>query len=122
MANHAEGDQQELYSDWGFKIILIQTILDEGWIEADDPQLTVKRQALGATFGSALAGYYEGLRWSVVEDEEGRELCLRYRETSILLFPLTMISKRLENGEAVDAKGMMAGICNRLDEIRGEAS
>ena len=37
----------------------------------------------------------------VVEDEHGRDLALRDRDTSIILFPMTMISKRIERGETV---------------------
>ena len=43
-----------------------------------------------------------GLAWIAVEDEYGRDPALRDGETSIILFPMTTISKRIERGEIVD--------------------
>ena len=40
-----------------------------------------------------------GFHWVIVEDQYGRDLALQYEKTSIIIFPLTMISKRVEKGE-----------------------
>ena len=42
------------------------------------------------------------MKWVVVEDEHGRSPAVRMPGTSVILFPLTMISKRVEQGESVD--------------------
>ena len=36
----------------------------------------------------------------MVEDEKGRDPAIRIPGTTVILFPLTMISKRIERGEA----------------------
>jgi len=45
-----------------------------------------------------------GLDWWIVEDEYGRDPCLRYEHTTLQINPLTMISKRLERGERVSER------------------
>lgn len=56
----------------------------------------------------------------MVEDEYGRDPAIRYKETTLLVFPQTMISKRVEAGEAVDVRVMYEGLCKQLEEIRAE--
>ena len=42
------------------------------------------------------------MEWVMVEDEHGHDPAARVPGTSIVVFPLTMISKRVERGESVD--------------------
>lgn len=56
--------------------------------------------ALGRIFARTI----EGLDWWLVEDEYGRNICLRYRETTLRVNRITMISKRIERGEDVDVQ------------------
>jgi hypothetical protein len=58
--------------------------------------------------------------WWMVEDEYGRDPAIRYKETTLLVFPQTMISKRVEDGVPVDVQDMYNGLCERLEEIRVE--
>jgi hypothetical protein len=76
----------------------------------------LKLQCLGITFGDAVAQEL-GLEWVSVEDEYGRDPALRLSGTSVILFPLTMISKRMERGEEVDILAMFRGTCERVREI-----
>ena len=46
----------------------------------------------------------------MVEDEFGRDPAIRYKETTLLLFPLTMISKRIEDGELVNVMAIYEGL------------
>src|SRR5262245_47540448 len=80
-------DKYETVED---KIRLLQTILDGNWIAPDE---TWKLQSLGITLGDILVQTM-GLTWVAVEDEYGRDPALRDGDTSIILFPMTMISKR----------------------------
>jgi hypothetical protein len=80
------------------KIHLLQTILDENWVAADE---TWKLHSLGITLGDILVQTM-GFIWVAFEDEDGRDPALRDGDTSITLFPMTMISKRIEDGEIVN--------------------
>jgi len=74
---------------------VIQLVLDEGpYTEFPGSELV----ALGTAFGDVLAQEV-GLHWVRYTDEEGTDLALRYRESSIVVFPRSMILKRLERGE-----------------------
>ena len=53
-----------------------------------------------------------------IEDELGRDPALILEGTSIKLFPLTMISKRIEKGESVDVYDLFEGICEKVFEIK----
>lgn len=88
------------------KLGLLQAILDAGWIERTE---TVKLQSLGTTLGDALVQEL-GLEWVAVEDEYGRSLAVRFPGTTVIAFPRTMISKRVERGDKVDVKQLFEGI------------
>ena len=79
-------------------LFLLQRLLDEDVISRDPYAL----QCLGAVLGRIMAANIPGLDWILIEDETGKDMCLRYADTSLCIFPLTMISKRIERGEAAD--------------------
>lgn len=70
------------------------------------PKRTWELQALGICFGDALTSYIQGLNWMLVTDEYGTDPTLRYRNSSLQINALTMISKRVEGGEDVDIAAM----------------
>ena len=82
-------------SDFG----LLQELLDKK-VTAKDK--TWELQSMGVVFGDALAATIEGLEWWEVTDEYGTDPTLRYRETTLQISALTMISKRVEDGEECD--------------------
>lgn len=96
---------------------LLQTTLDAGLVE---PEATYSLQALGMAFGKVFVENNEGYDWWMVEDEYGRDPAVRYRETTLLVFPQTMISKRIEDGEAVVVREMYDGLRETLEEVRAE--
>ena len=51
-----------------------------------------------------------------IEDEYGRDPALIFEGTSIVVFPLTMISKRIEKGEDIDVYDLFKGICSIIEE------
>ncbi len=77
---------------------VLQALLDAKAIAATE---TYELQCLGIVLGTRLIDHIPGLDWVIVEDEYGRDPALRYRDAQLLLFPLTMISKRVEDGEIV---------------------
>lgn len=96
---------------------LLQRVLDSNLLE---PEATYSLQALGVVFGKVFVENNEHYDWWMVEDEYGRDPAIRYKETTLLVFPQTMISKRIEDGEAVDVQAMYEGLCEQLEEIRTE--
>jgi hypothetical protein len=71
---------------------ILQQIVDRAGLTPDD---TFQLQALGVALGDVLAAQ-EGLEWVVLDDDLGRSRALRVDDTDQLLFPVTMISKRVE--------------------------
>lgn len=100
------------------KLRVIDIILREHWVAAEE---TVKLQCLGIAFGDALVQRL-GLKWVAVEDEYGRDPALQLEGTSILLFPLTTISKRIERGESVDVYDLFERACGTVERIVREST
>jgi hypothetical protein len=71
---------------------VLQDLLDR---EVIAPDRTAELQALGVALGDVMAARF-GLDWVSYEDEFGRSRALRLGETDVVIFPVTMISKRVE--------------------------
>ena len=95
---HFTDNVEEKYAPVAGKLRVIDAILVNGWVASNE---TWKLQALGAAFGDAL-GQELLLDWVSVEDELGATAALNWPGTSILSYPLTTISKRVERAEKVD--------------------
>lgn len=76
------------------------------------PEQTYELQALGVVLGDVFVQEM-GFKWVMVSDEYGRDPALQYQDSPILLFPLTMIAKRIERGETVDAFALYEGIAEQ---------
>ncbi len=111
---HFEPASQPLYEEYDQKLRLLDAIIQNGWIE---PSETWKLQSLGITLGDAFVQRC-GFEWVSVEDEYGRDPALRLPGTTIILYPLTMISKRVEKGESVDVYSLIDGVAQKADEVR----
>lgn len=116
--DHYEPDAQHKYGTVEGKLRLLDTVIRSKWIE---PSETWKLQSLGIALGDALVQAL-GLSWVMVEDEQGRDPALRDDGTTTIVFPLTMISKRIERGEDVDVRELFALICKRVSEMRSGAT
>jgi len=95
---------------------LIQRIVDD---EILTPEMTYELQCLGVALGRIVAKTIADLDWYIVEDEYGRDPTLRYLQTSFHFNPLTMISKRVEEGSKVDVKSLYDWICEKLNVLKG---
>ncbi len=71
-------------------------------------------QALGMSFGQILAAQDSNYDWWMIDDIDGRDPCLRYRNTDLLVFPLTLISRRVEEGEDVQVDQLYHEITEQL--------
>lgn len=99
------------------KVGTIRAILDAGIYSVDD---TYELQCLGIVLGDAFVQDM-GMQWVIVTDEYGTDPALRDPNSrSILLFPLTMISKRIERGEQVDVLDLYNGVANEIEQMRAE--
>ncbi|MCQ4145335.1 DUF3806 domain-containing protein [Vogesella sp. AC12] len=101
-------DLLEKYTTVAGKLGTLRSLLD---VRQFQPEQTYELQAMGVVLGDVFVQDM-GFEWVMVSDEYGRDPALQYRNSSILLFPLTMISKRIESGEAVDVFALYNGIAD----------
>jgi len=111
---HYEPESRHKYNSLDGKLRLLDTIIRSGWIERTEKW---KLQSLGITFGDALVQKM-GLVWVTVEDEYGRDPALHDWGTTIIIFPLTAISKRIERSEQVDVHELFDGFCRLIEKER----
>lgn len=71
---------------------ILQRVVD---LKIVKPDQTFELQALGVALGDVMAEQL-GLDWVVVEDEWGRSRALRLGQTETVIFPVTMVAKRIE--------------------------
>jgi hypothetical protein len=109
---HFTEDSINKYDTIEGKLYLLQGILDNEFYSKNQ---TMELQSLGIAFGDALAQKLK-LEWMEVEDEYGIDPALVHIDTSIRLFPLTMISKRIENNEKINVEELFNGICGITNE------
>jgi hypothetical protein len=95
-------------------LALIQQLLDTRTIE---PESTYTLQALGLAFGDVFIHENEGFDWWMVEDEYGRDPALRYQHSSLLAFPRTMLSKRIEDGEHPNVIDLFEQLTDRMTQL-----
>lgn len=103
----------EKYASIDGKLRVVDAILSQHWLRPDQ---TAELQSLGVAFGDALAQKLM-LEWVTVEDEYGRDPTLNWPGTTVLCHTLTMISKRVEDGEEVDVYELFEMTVDRLREL-----
>lgn len=109
-------DTQSKYRTPAGKLGTIRAVLEKGVFRPDQ---TFELQGLGIILGDALSEQL-GLVWKMVDDEHGANPCLVAEGTSIVVFPQTMISKRIERGETVDVFDLFNWTCAEVDEMRAK--
>jgi Domain of unknown function (DUF3806) len=92
----------------------IQQILDRGIVARE---ATYTLQALGMAFGKVFVSDNEGYDWWMVQDKYGRDPAIPFRLTTLLAFPRTMLSKRVEDGDSIDVLGLYDQLRDRLSEL-----
>lgn len=114
--DHYDESARGAYLSVDGKLQLLDTILPSNWITAAE---TLKLQCLGVTFGDALA-QQSGLIWVAVDDQRGRDPTLTLEGSTLRIFPLTSISKRVDRGEDVDVYALFDDACATIEQLRGE--
>lgn len=95
-------------------IELLQALLDKRLVQ---PTQTRELQAMGLILGEHLARDLD-MHWVIYEDQEGRSRALRYGATDAYLFPMTMISRRVEAGSTTPVKDIYQKAYDIIDAIR----
>lgn len=96
----------------------LQRIIDRDLVDSED-SLTL--QALGAVLGDVMRDQIEELEWKVYEDELGRSRALCLRDTQECLFPITMLSRRMEVGLKPDVRRIYDDALERIEPLLPEA-
>lgn len=80
----------------------LQRIINNELVEVDDHET---QQALGVVLGNVmLADFPNTFEWKVYEDDLGRSRAICVKQTSSCLFPVTMLSRRMEVGTKPNVK------------------
>lgn len=82
---------------------VLQRLIDD---RAFTKTQTYELQSLGVVLGDVMASELP-LRWMMVTDEFGTNPTLRYKDTTIQVNALTMISKRIERDEKVSVSRLL---------------
>ena len=56
-----------------------------------------------------------------MEDEYGRDLCLRYRQTTLRISPISMVCKRVSNRDALDFRQLFESTREAIEELANKA-
>ena len=71
-----------------------------------------------AVFSRMRLPWLDCLLWIIVEDEYVRDPAIRMPKSSIFLYPMTMISKRIERGEKVNVFDLFNSVAAQAEELQ----
>jgi hypothetical protein len=94
----------------------LQLIVDAEVVAVGD---TWRLQALGVCFGDAISRIAP-VCWRIIEDEWGRDPTLCWENSQVNFNALTILSKRIENGERPNVEEIARGLVNRGLELTDE--
>ena len=95
---------------------VLQRLIDD---HAFNKTQTYELQSLGVALGEVMASELP-LRWMMVTDEFGTDPTLRYKDTTIQVNALTMISKRIERDEKVNVTRLLGITREQLPKFQKE--
>lgn len=110
----ADDVSRQKYQTAAGKLGLIRAVLQANVFK---PNQTYELQCLGIVLGDAFVQELK-MEWVMVEDQYGRDPAVRVPGTTIIMFPLTMVSKRIERGEKVDVFELFNGVAAQVDDIK----
>jgi len=113
----ADDASRKNYATAPGKLGLLQALIEQRVFK---PTQTYELQCMGVVLGDALVQQLK-LEWVMVEDSFGRDPAVRAPKRSIIVFPLTMISKRIERGEAVDVFALFNRVADDIERLKKEA-
>jgi hypothetical protein len=92
----------------------LQKILDANILTVEHSN---QLSAVGIAFAQVFINEVSDYDWWMVEDEYGRDVAVRYKETSLVIFPESMISNRIEENFSFTIDGLFDDLKNDLDKI-----
>jgi hypothetical protein len=93
---------------------LLQRLSDDGVIDSSqDAEL----ESVGIVFGQVLAAGTP-LQWITIERSGERRLALRYPNTTVIVFPGSMIAKRLNRGERLEFRSLYLGVVALVERLK----
>lgn len=96
------------------KVWLIRELLAKGFAQPDE---VLKLQSLGILFGDALAQEIPLLSWKRVTDRFGRSPALVFGNTALVVYPVSIIQKRVQRGEVFDAIELFSAQCAHIRDV-----
>ncbi|MDE0885029.1 MAG: DUF3806 domain-containing protein [Myxococcota bacterium] len=96
---------------------IIQRLLDSQSIERED---VFEQQALGLALGDVMAQNLD-LHWVVVDDDYGRSRALRWKQEEDLFFPVTLFSKRIQQGRPVEVHELYDVVADRVATLKARS-
>lgn len=109
----ADDNSRTNYLTAAGKLGLLRALLEA---KAFQPNQTWELQSMGIVLGDAFVQEL-GFRWIMVEDEYGRDPAIAVPGKTVLLYPLTMISKRIEKGETVDVFELFNWTASQVEQL-----
>ncbi len=95
-------------------ISTLQRIVDKELVAMDNFEL---QQAMGVILGNVmLADFPNTFEWKIYEDKLGRSRALCVRKTNDCLFPVTMLSRRMEVGTKPDVRKIYDDALLRMEK------
>lgn len=92
----------------------LQRIVEKELVAMDNFEL---QQAMGVVLGNVmLADFPNTFEWKIYEDELGRSRALCVRKTNDCLFPVTMLSRRMEVGTKPDVRKIYDDALLRMEK------
>ncbi len=91
----------------------LQRLLDTKQIQPDAAWML---EAVGVCFGDILAA--DGtLHWQILIDDYGRAAVLRLRDAELVISPMDMIARRVEEGESIDLELLRRQLLSQVAEL-----
>jgi Domain of unknown function (DUF3806) len=95
---------------------LLQRLQDDGGLQAGHEE---ELECVGIVFGQVLAARTP-LQWVTVEWQGERVLALRYPNTSVIVFPGSMIAKRINRGERVEFASFFESVLAQVEQLKDD--
>ncbi|MCW2601816.1 MAG: hypothetical protein JWM02_3645 [Frankiales bacterium] len=114
------GDERskESYKTAAGKLALLHALVEQRIFQRTQ---TYELQSMGVIMGDTFVQEL-GMEWVLVEDSYGRDAAVRVPGTSILIYPLTLISKRIEKGEQIDVFDLFNGIAHEVETLKKQGA
>lgn len=75
-------------------------------------------ESLGVGLGRTVIACIPGFDWTVVDDEFGRDIALRFGATSLVANVIGMVVKRFESGEHIDFRALYRFILSQMESFK----